>query len=53
MEKANNQEGPIQNNNESFAVIKILLNIFLNIKNDSDVSKMNGQILKKLRRNLK
>lgn len=53
MEKANNPEGPIQNNNESFVVIKILLNIFLNIKNDSDVSKMNGQILKKLLRNLK
>lgn len=44
MEKANNPEGPIQNNNESFVVPKILLNISSNIKNDSDASKMNDKI---------
>ena len=47
IENASNLEGPIQNNNESFVVPNILQSISLNIKNDSDVLKMNDEISKK------
>ena len=40
IEKPNNPESPIQNNNESFVVKKILHYISSIINNDSDVSKI-------------
>ena len=47
IEKANNPEGPIQNNNESFLMPKILQKISSNNHNDFDVPKINEKISKK------
>ena len=46
IKKANNPEGPIQNNNESFILPKILQNISSNVNNDSGVQKKNEEISK-------
>lgn len=46
IKKANNPEGPIQNNNESFILPKILQNISSNVNNDPGVQEKNEEISK-------
>lgn len=46
IKKANNPEGPIQNNNESFILPKILQNISSNVNNDPGDQEKNEEISK-------